>query len=464
MENITEVKENKMGYMPENRLLIGMSLPMMISMLVQALYNVVDSIFVSRINENALTAVSLAFPIQSLMIALGTGMGVGMNALLSRSLGEKDYDKVNKAAMNGIFLSAVNYVVFLIVGLLAVRPFYASQSADAEILRYGYQYLTVVCCLSGGMYAQFIFERLLQSTGKTFYTMITQSIGAIINIILDPILIFGYFGMPKMGVTGAAVATVTGQIVAAVMAYVINQKKNTEVKLQFKEFRPDMHIIGQIYAVGIPSIIMQAIGSVMTYGMNRILMVFTSTAAAVFGVYFKLQSFIFMPVFGLNNGMVPIIAYNYGAGHKSRVLKVLKLSIIYAVSIMLVGLMIFQIFPRQLFMLFDASETMLSIGIPALRTISLSFLFAGFCIICGSVFQALGNGVYSMVVSIARQLVVLLPAAYLLSRLGNVDYVWWSFPIAEIASLTMTIVFMILINKKVICHIGEEAAHLQVDD
>lgn len=445
-----------MGIMPENRLLIGMSLPMMISMLVQALYNIVDSIFVSRINENALTAVSLAFPIQSLMIAFGAGMGVGMNALLSKSLGEKNYEKVNKVAINGIFLSAVNYVIFLVIGLFAVKPFYAGQSTDSQILEYGFEYLTIVCCLSFGMYSQFVFERLLQSTGKTVYTMITQSTGAVINIILDPILIFGYFGMPQMGVAGAAVATVIGQIVAAVMAFIINHKKNPEVQLQIRGFRPEKHIISQIYAVGIPSIIMQAIGSIMTYGMNRILMVFTSTAAAVFGVYFKLQSFIFMPVFGLNNGMVPIIAYNYGAGHKKRVIKTIKLSVIYAVAIMLTGLFVFQVFPKQLFMLFDASETMLSIGIPALRIISLSFLFAGFCIVCGSVFQALGNGVYSMIVSIARQLIVLLPAAYLLARLGKVSYVWWAFPIAEIASLSMTIIFMVIINRKVIRHIGEE--------
>ena len=456
MEKEMEIQENKMGIMPENKLLLSMSLPMMISMLVQALYNIVDSIFVSRINENALTAVSLAFPIQSLMIAFGAGTGVGINALLSKSLGEKNYEKVNRVAMNGVFLSAVCYLLFLIVGLVAVKPFYVSQSSDVQILEYGYQYLTVVCCFSIGMYSQFVFERLLQSTGKTFYTMITQSTGAVINIILDPILIFGYFGLPGMGVTGAAVATVIGQVIAAVLAFIINQKKNTEVKLRFRGFRPDGHIIGQIYAVGIPSIIMQAIGSVMTYGMNRILMVFTSTAAAVFGVYFKLQSFIFMPVFGLNNGMVPIIAYNFGAGHKKRVVKTIKLSIVYAVAIMLTGLFVFRVFPEQLFMLFDASETMLAIGIPALRTISISFLFAGFCIVCGSVFQALGNGVYSMVVSIARQLIVLLPAAYLLSRLGNVDYVWWSFPIAEIASLSMTIIFMVMISRKVICHIGEE--------
>lgn len=455
MESREKTAENKMGVMPVNRLLISMSLPMMISMLVQALYNVVDSIFVSRINENALTAVSLAFPLQSLMISLGTGTGVGINALLSKSLGEKDVKKANKVAVNGVMLAVVSYVIFLIIGLLAVKPFYRSQTTDAQILEYGYQYLTVVCCCSFGMYGQFIFERLLQSTGKTVYTMITQSTGAIINIILDPILIFGYFGLPKMGVMGAATATVIGQIIAAIFAFFINQKKNTEIHLEFKGFRPDKKIIGQIYAVGIPSIIMQAIGSVMTYGMNRILMVFTSTAAAVFGVYFKLQSFIFMPIFGLNNGMVPIIAYNYGAGKRDRLLKTMKLSIVYAVSIMLIGVLVFQLFPAQLFALFEASETMLAIGIPALRTISLSFLLAGFCIICGSVFQALGNGVYSMMVSIARQLVVLLPAAYLLSRLGNVNYVWWAFPIAEIVSLVMSVIFLIRINKKIISHIGE---------
>lgn len=448
--------ENKMGIMPVNRLLISMSLPMMVSMLVQALYNVVDSIFVSRINENALTAVSLAFPLQSLMISLGTGTGVGVNALLSKSLGEKDIKKANKVAMNGVLLAIVSYAVFLLIGLTVVKPFYRSQTTDAQILEYGYQYLTVVCCFSFGMYGQFIFERLLQSTGKTIYTMITQSTGAIINMILDPILIFGYFGMPQMGVMGAAAATVTGQIVAAVFAFFINQKKNTEISLEFKSFRPDKKIIGQIYAVGIPSIIMQAIGSVMTYGMNRILMVFTSTAAAVFGVYFKLQSFIFMPIFGLNNGMVPIIAYNYGAGKRERLVKTMKLSILYAMGIMMTGVLIFQLFPAALFGLFDASETMLAIGIPALRTISLSFLVAGFCIICGSVFQALGNGVYSMVVSIARQLLVLLPAAYLLSRLGNVNYVWWAFPIAEIASLAMSLFFLMRINQKIISQIGEE--------
>ncbi len=451
----TTMRENKMGVMPVNRLLISMSLPMMISMLVQALYNIVDSVFVSRIDENALTAVSLAFPLQTLMIAIGTGTGVGVNALLSKSLGEKDYDKANKAAVNGVFLSAVSYVLFLLVGLFAVGPFYHTQTTDAAITAYGKQYLTIVCCFSFGMYTQFIFERLLQSTGKTIYTMITQGTGAIINIILDPILIFGLFGLPKMGVAGAAAATVIGQVLAGIFAIIVNHKKNTEIELRFKGFKPDRRTIGQIYIVGVPSIIMQAIGSVMTYGMNRILMGFTSTAAAVFGVYFKLQSFIFMPIFGLNNGMVPIVAYNYGAKNKERLIKTVKLSILYAMGIMCIGFLVFQIFPAQLFSLFDASEQMLMIGVPALRTISVSFLLAGFCIICGSVFQALGNGVYSMLTSLARQLFVLLPVAYLLARTGNVNNVWWSFPIAELVSLTMTIIFLLRINRNIISRIGE---------
>lgn len=455
MEAIKERKANKMGTMPVNKLLVSMSLPMMVSMLVQALYNIVDSIFVSRIDENALTAVSMAFPIQSLMIAIGVGTGVGVNALLSRSLGEKDYGKVDRTAVNGVFLSAVSYVLFLVVGILAVTPFYLSQTKDAQIIAYGKQYLTIICCCSFGMYTQFIFERLLQSTGKTIFTMVTQGTGAIINIILDPIFIFGYFGVPRMGVAGAAVATVAGQIIAGVFAIIINEKKNTDVKLNFKGFRPDKKVIGEIFKVGIPSIIMQAIGSVMTYGMNRILISFNSTAVAVFGVYFKLQSFIFMPIFGLNNGMVPIIAYNYGAKEKDRLVKTLKLSVLYAMGIMVLGFLVFQLFPAPLFSLFDASEMMLSIGVPALRAISFSFLFAGFCIVCGSLFQALGNGVYSMVISIARQLVVLLPAAYLLSLSGKVQYVWWAFPIAELVSLSMTVFFLFRINRDVIRHIGD---------
>ena len=456
MEAVEMTKENKMGVMPVNKLLVSMSLPMMISMLVQALYNIVDSIFVSRINENALTAVSLAFPLQTLMIALGAGTGVGINALLSKSLGEKDYEKANKSAANGVFLAAVNYVIFLLVGIFVTGPFYLSQTNDAQILEYGKQYLTIVCCCSFGVYTQFVFERLLQSTGKTFYTMLTQGVGAIINIILDPIFIFGYFGIPRMGVAGAAVATVIGQIIAGIIALITNEKKNTEIRVQLRGFRPDLTIIKQIYQVGIPSIIMQAIGSVMTYGMNKILLGFTNTAAAVFGAYFKLQSFIYMPVFGLNNGMVPIVAYNYGAGKKDRLIKTVKLSILYAVALMFIGFAVFQIFPSQLLLLFDASDTMLSIGVPALRIISCSFLLAGFCIICGTMFQALGNGVYSMIVSIARQLVVLLPAAYLLSLTGDVTYVWFAFPIAELVSLGVSVFFLVCIYNKVIKHIGEK--------
>ncbi len=457
METIENTQENKMGAMPVNRLLISMSLPMMISMLVQALYNIIDSIFVSRINENALTAVSLAFPLQSLMIAFGVGTGVGINALLSRALGEKDSEKVNKAAVNGIFLDGVNFVIFLLIGLFATTPFYLSQTGDAEIFSYGKQYLSIVCCCSLGMFTQFVFERLLQSTGKTFYTMLTQGMGALINIILDPIFIFGYFGLPAMGVAGAAIATVIGQTVAGIAAVAVNLKKNTEIKLQFRGFRPDMAIIGEIYKVGVPSIIMQSIGSFMTYGMNQILLAFTSTAATVFGVYFKLQSFVFMPIFGLNNGMVPIVAYNFGARNKERLTRTVKLSMVYAVCLMAAGFLVFQIFPAQLFAMFDASETMLAIGVPALRIISLSFVLAGFGIVSGSVFQALGNGVYSLIVSVARQLLVLLPVAFLLSLTGNLNAVWWAFPIAELVSFGVSVFFLIRIYRGVIRHIGEEA-------
>lgn len=444
-----------MGVMPVNQLLISMSLPMVMSMLVQALYNVVDSIFVSRINENALTAVSLAFPIQSLMIAVAAGTCVGINAVLSRSLGEKDYDKVNKSACNGIIIMVLSYLLFLLIGIFGAGFFYRSQTQDAEIVQFGIDYLTVICSCSFGIFAQFTFEKLLQATGKTFYTMITQGAGALINIILDPVLIFGLGGLPKMGVKGAAVATVIGQVIAGLLAFYFNHKKNEEVKLRKKDMRLNGDIVKQIYVIGIPSMIMQAIGSVMTYGMNRILLTFSSTAAAVFGVYFKLQSFVFMPVFGMNNGLVPILAYNYGAGKKDRFIKTVKLGIMYAVIIMLLGLAVLNIIPATLLKLFDASEAMIAIGVPALRTISISFLFAGFGIICSTVFQALGNAVYSMIVSIARQLAVLLPAAYLLSLTGSVNNVWWAFPIAEVVSFLVTVFFMCRIYRNIISHIGE---------
>ena len=451
-----QTKENKMGTMPVNRLLITMSLPMMISMLVQALYNVVDSIFVSRINENALTAVSLAFPIQTLMIAVAGGTCVGINAVLSKALGEKDRERADNTAVSGIVLMAASYVLFLLIGLFATRAFYLSQTDDTQIVEFGVQYLSIVCSCSFGLFTQFVFERLLQSTGRTFYIMITQGTGALINIILDPIFIFGLFGMPQMGVAGAAVATVIGQTVAGVIALVVNFKKNEDIHIRFKGFRLGREIVGQIYKIGVPSMIMQAIGSVMTYGMNLILISFTPTATAVFGVYFKLQSFIFMPVFGLNNGLVPILVYNYGAGRRDRFVSALKCGIVYAVGIMAVGVAVFQTIPAVLLGFFEASDEMLRIGVPALRIICLSFLPAGFGIVCGTAFQALGNAVYSMFVSIARQLVVLLPAAFLLSLSGEVTYVWWAFPIAEVMSLTMTVIFLVRINGRVIRHIGEQ--------
>lgn len=448
------MKENKMGVMPIDKLIISMSLPIMISMLVQALYNIVDSIFVAKISEEALTAVSMAFPIQNLMIAVGAGTAVGVNALLARSLGEKDFDRVNKIAENAVFLVVLSYAAFLLIGLFLVEPFYRSQTDIESIIIYGKDYMVVVCCFSFGIFSQLMFERMLQATGRTIYTMITQSVGAIINIILDPILIFGLLGLPKMGVTGAAVATVIGQIAAGVMAAAINHFKNNEVNIRMKGFRPNGNIIKMIYGIGVPSIVMQAIGSVMNYGMNVILISFSSTATAVFGVYFKLQSFVFMPAFGFNNGVIPIIAYNYGAGSRERVVKTMKHSIVYIMSMLFVGLIVFQLIPEPLLRLFEASDNMLALGVPALRTISLSFIFAGFCIACGSAFQALGKAVYSMIVSVARQLIVLLPVAYMLAQLGNVDYVWWAFPIAEFMSLAMTILFLIILNKKVISKIG----------
>ncbi len=450
------MEENKMGVMPVNKLIISMSLPLMASMLVQALYNVVDSIFVARVSETALTAVSMAFPIQNLMIAVGAGTAVGVNALLARSLGEKDYDRVNRIANNAVLLAVLSYAAFLIVGLFFVEPFYRSQTDIEEIIIYGKQYLTVCCCMSFGLFAQLMFERMLQATGRTLYTMFTQGTGAIVNIIMDPILIFGLFGLPKLGVTGAAVATVMGQIVSGILAVTFNHTKNPEVNIQLRGFQPSGAVIRQIYEIGVPSIIMQAIGSVMNYGMNRILIAFSSTATAVFGVYFKLQSFVFMPVFGLNNGVIPIVAYNYGARKRERVISTAKHSMIYAISIMAVGTLIFQVFPEGLLRLFNASDTMMEMGVAALRTISVSFVLAGFCISCGSVFQALGRSVYSMITSVTRQLVVLLPVAWLLAQLGNVNLVWWALPIAELVALVMNIGFLFHVNRTVISRIGSE--------
>lgn len=435
-----------MGVMPVKRLIVSMSLPMMISMLVQALYNIVDSVFVSRIGEDALTAVSMAFPVQTLMVAVAVGTGVGVNALLSKSLGEKKFELVNQTANAGVFLMLVSYVAFALFGIFGVEYFFRSQvdltAPNAEtIVEYGTGYLTICMVVSVGFMMEMMLERLLQATGKTVYTMITQGTGAIINIILDPILIFGYLGMPRLGIRGAALATVIGQLVAMVLAFWFNVRKNDEIHLSFRNMRPRAATIRKIYWVGVPSIIMQAIGSVMTYGMNKILAPISTTAVAVFGIYFKLNSFIFMPVFGLNNGLIPIIAYNYGARHRERIVEAVRFCLMIAVSIMLIGLCVFLCIPDKLLLMFDASPHMLEIGVPALRIIAVHFVLAGASIVFMSVFQSFGEGFLSLSVSVMRQLVIILPAAFILSKVAGLGAVWWSFPIAEVGSLLMSSIF-----------------------
>ena len=431
-----------MGVMPVKQLIVSMSLPMMISMLVQALYNVVDSVFVAKISEDALTAVTLAFPMQNLMIALGSGTGVGVNALLSRSLGEKKFENSDAAANTGLLLTFFNFLAFLLIGLFAAPAFIATQT-DNEVIRiYGGQYLTIVCCLSFGVFFQVMFERLLQSTGKTFYSMISQSTGAIINIIFDPLFIFGIGPFPALGVAGAAYATIFGQFAGASIGLFCNLKFNTDIHISLKKIlAPKAHIIEEIYFVGVPSILMMSIGSVMTYLMNLILGSFSSTATAVFGVYFKLQSFFFLPVFGLNNGLIPVLAYNYGARNKDRIKEALRFALMLAVTIMVVGTICFLTIPDLLLILFNASEDMVKIGTPALRIISLSFPVAGVCIAMGSIFQAFSRSFYSLIVSVGRQLVVLIPAAFLLAQTGVLSNVWWAFPIAEVASLILSTIF-----------------------
>ncbi len=444
-------KENKMGTMPVKQLIISMSLPMMISMLVQALYNVVDSIFVARLSEEALTAVTLAFPLQNLMIALGSGTGVGINALLSRSLGEKRYDRSDAAAANGLFLTFCNFLAFLLIGLFLTSAFVRTQTQDTQIIGMSATYLRIVTCLSAGLFFQMTFERLLQSTGLTIYSMISQATGAIINIIFDPIMIFGLCGFPRLGVAGAALATVLGQTVAACLGLFLNLRYNREIHYSLKKcLRPEGSIISKIYAVGVPSILMMSIGSLMTYLMNRILITFSTTATAVFGVYFKLQSFFFMPVFGMNNGLIPVLAYNYGARNKDRINEALRFSIALAIGIMLMGTIAFHLVPGPLLGFFNASEEMLRIGIPALRIVSLSFTVAGACIAMGSVFQAFSVSTYSLIISICRQLVVLIPLAWLLSRTGEVTMVWWAFPMAELASLLLSVFFFRRVYRTII--------------
>ncbi len=450
-----EPNVNKMGVMPEGKLLAGMAIPMMFSMLFQALYNVVDSYFVSRVSQDAFNALSLAFPLQSLMIGLGAGTGLGVNALISRSLGEKRQDMADRVANTGVVLFAMCAALFALIGFTCSGPFFRAQTDVAAIVEAGSEYCTICLGFSFGIFFQFCFERFLQSTGRTALSMLTQVTGALINMILDPILIFGLLGVPAMGVRGAAIATVAGQIAAAGFALLINLKKNPDIRLRLSEMRFRKDIFAEVYRIGLPSILMQSVSSFLVFGMNQILLTFSTVATAVYGAYFKLQSFIFMPIFGLNNGMVPIISYNYGARRPDRVKKTIKLSIFTAIGIMLVGVFLFEVFPAQLLRIFDADAAMLRDGVPAFRIIATSYLFAGFCIIAGSVFQAIGNPVHSLIVAICRQLVVLLPAAYLLSLTRRLELVWLSYPIAEIMSLILSAYFLQKTLKTMRAEFGE---------
>ncbi len=442
--------ENKMGTMPIPKLVFNMAIPMVVSMLIQALYNIVDSAFVGKYSSEALEAVSIAFAMQNLMIAVSTGTGVGINAMLSRHLGEKKFDNANKTANTGIFLAFCSYIIFMVIGLTLIRPFYEMQSDIQAVIDYGQQYLMIITICGFGLFGEIVCERLLQATGKTIYSMITQGAGAIVNIILDPILIFGYFGAPEMGVAGAALATVIGQCVAAVLGLIFNIKFNKEIRLSFKSIiKPSLSEIKKIYAIGVPSIIMTSITSVLTVGMNLILKQFSEDAITVYGVYFKLNSFVFMPVFGLNNGLVPILSYNYGAGKYDRIRKTIKLGMTSAMLYMLLGFAVFELIPDKLLAIFSAGDSLLAIGVIAFRIIAISFIFAGVDIIGGTVFQAIGNPLHSLIMSVMRQLVIILPAAYLLSLLGTVDAVWWSYPLAEIAAFVLCIIFMRRTLKKI---------------
>jgi len=449
-------RENKMGTMPIARLLLTMSGPMMISMLIQALYNVVDSMFVSYISEAALTAVSLAYPVQNFMIAVAAGTGVGINAMLSRNLGERNFDLANRVAGNAIFLGVASSILFALLGVFGGRFYFASQVSDPEIIQLGCDYLFWICLFAIGCFGQVLLSRLLQATGQTFYSMVIQIIGAVLNIILDPILIFGLFGLPAMGVAGAAVATVISQMVGTAMGIYYNRKKNPDITITRSNMRPNLPVIGRIYSVGLPSILMQTVPSVLIFGLNQILVSFTETAAAVYGVWFKLQGFAFLPIIGMNNGMVPIVAYNYGARKPERITGTIKLAVCWALCIMVVAIALFQLVPDKLLSIFQASPEMLTIGVPALRTLSLCFVVGGFTIVASSVLQALGKGFLSMSIAIFRQLLLVLPMAFLFSKIGGLSMVWWSFPIAEVLAGLLAAYYLWRIYQKVIRPLAEK--------
>ena len=449
MQNNT-LRENKMGVMPVGKLLVNMALPMIISMLVQALYNVIDSIYVSQVSESAVTALSLAFPVQNLQIGFAVGIGVGVNSLLSKSLGQRNQEAANRAAGNGIFLMLIVTVGFVLFGIFGVRPYYEMQSTVTETVEGGISYTSICCIGTLGVFMGILCERLLQATGRTMHTMITQSTGAIVNIILDPILIHGWLGLPAMGITGAAIATVIGQWTSGLLALYFNIRFNSDLHLNVKYLKPEAATIGQILTVGVPSIIMNGIGSFMNFSMNQILQGFSETATSVFGIYFKIQSFFFMPLFGINNATISIIAFNYGARRPDRIVKTLKISVGAALVLMFTGLAVFQLAPDLLLNLFNPSGDFLRMGRVALRTISWSFSIAAVCISLSSCFQALGNGIYSTITSICRQMLVLLPVAYLLSLSGDVNKVWLAYPIAELASGTVTaILFTRIFRQKI---------------
>ncbi len=463
MEDKT-LQQNKMGTMPVGKLLFSMALPLAISMLVQALYNVIDSIYVAGYSESAVTALSLAFPIQHLQIGCATGVAVGMNSLFSKSLGEGNRQRANQAAGNGIFLMLILIAFFMLFGFFGAGAYYSAQSISAETAEGGTAYTSICCIFTAGVFVEILGERLLQASGRTVYTLFTQGVGAVVNIILDPLFIYGYepLGIPSMGIAGAAVATVIGQWVAAIMAIIFNLTKNKDVSFALRYLRPRKDIIKTVLAVGVPSMIMMAIGSVMNFGMNQIFLGFPQigeTASGVFGVYFKLQSFFLMPLFGLNNATISIIAYNYGARQRKRITKTVRLAVITAMVIMLLGVTVFQLFPERLMGIFSKtgqSGDFVSIGVSALRIVSWHFPLAAIGIALSSSFQALGNGIYSTIISLCRQLIVLLPAAFLLSLSGDVNTVWWSFPIAELVSAVLSVLFFARIYKQKIKPIARQ--------
>ena len=436
------MEEQKMGTMPVNKLLLTMAAPMILSMMIGALYNIVDSIFVSNYGEDALTAVSLAFPIQNVIVALGTGVGVGVNALLSRLLGEKKQEAVNKTALNGLLLSFAVYFILLVFGMFGVRWFYRIQTSEPSISAMGCSYLSIICIFSFGQIFQLVLEKLLQSTGRTTYTMITQITGAVINIILDPILIFGYFGLPAMGTAGAAIATVIGQMIAMTLGFIFNLKCNKEIQFSLQYLKPEKYYIKNICLVGIPAGITMFISSIMSFGINKILLSFSTTATAVFGAYFKLYTFVSMAAFGLNNALISIVAYNLGTGKHDRIKHAIKLSGIYSALIGAVGLLLLQLFPEQIMQAFHASDTMTAMGVTALRVTSLSFIFACVSIMVCYALQGLSKGAPSMIISALRQVVILLPLAYVFGKFWKVTGVWLAFPVTEALVMVIACIYL----------------------